>query len=458
MSRVAPTAPSLSRVAPWLVFAAALALSALRAPVLLSEPRFWAEEATDFYAAAHVQPWPASLFFLPPHTVGYLLLSASGPATVAARWLPVASAPAVTTWAAFCVLAVALALVCFGRSLFWDTPLRRAAACAAILLAPSSLGEVWLNSTNSQVYCGVIALCLLCEDTRAASRARMALYAGLLLLCGLSGVYAALLVFAFAWKAWLERTPGAFILLGVNLATASVQALVFGWLWSGTSLRASRFEQLDWVRSATNAFYQQFLVPLGLRPLVRAFGDPLAVLASLAHEPRAPLIVALALGGALGAALIVALLVERDLRSPRNLLVIALPSLVLLTTLSAKHGRASGRYAVVSGVTLLFLLLAHARFGPGVPRWRPALAAGLLGWSLAVGATGFRSDDAFHCPGGCPRWRDEVARWCREPSYAPQVWPVRLPPTGPQWRVRLPPSLTSRACPATRRDRPAAGR
>ena len=458
MSRAAPPSTGLLRVAPWLVFGAALALSAWRAPALLGEPRFWAEEATDFYAAAHWQPWWRSLFFVPPHTVGYLLLSASAPATVAAKWLPLEWGPFVTTWAAAAILAVALAIVCFGRSLFWDSPLRRAVACAVILLAPTSLGEVWLTSTNSQVYCGVVALCLLCEDLRGASRRRIALYCALLLLCGLSGVYSALLVFAFAWKVWLERSPGSRALLGVNVAAATLQALVFGSLWGETTLHASRFHQLDWVRSAIHMFYQQFLIPLGLRPLVRAFGDPVTVLSSLAQNPRAPVVVAVAVLGLLGAVLVVLLLVDRELRSPRNLLVLALPSLALFTTVSAKHGRVSGRYAVLSGITLLLLLLAHARFSPGERRWRSVLAACLLAWSLAVGASGFRDDDAFRCPGGCPRWREEVAHWCRDPSYAPQVWPVRLPLEGPQWRVKLPPSLTSRACPATRRDRPAAGR
>jgi hypothetical protein len=327
-----------------------------------------------------------------------------------------------------------------------------------ILFAPSSLGEVWLTAINAHVYCGVIALVLLCEDTRAAGRKRIAFQAALLGFCGLSGVYAVSLAFAFAAKVWLERSRGARAFLAVIAASAAVQVGVFVWLWTQTNLRASRFEQLDWVRSLTNAFYQQFVVPLGLRPVLRIVGDPAEVLGWLANEPRAPVLVALALAGALLAIGVVAFLADRDLRSPRNLLVIAVPSLVSVTAVAAKHGRLSGRYAVVPGIALLFLLLAHARFEPGAPRWRPLAAAALLGWALLVGAAGYRDDDAFRCPGGCPRWRDELARWCAEPSYAPQVWPVRVPESGPQWRVRLPPSLTSRACPATRRDRPAAAR
>ena len=65
-------------------------------------------------------------------------------------------------------------------------PARRIAACLIVLLAPSSIGEVWLNSINSQIYCGLIALCILCEDLRRASTRRIGLYALLLLFCGLA--------------------------------------------------------------------------------------------------------------------------------------------------------------------------------------------------------------------------------------------------------------------------------
>jgi len=424
-----------SRVAPWLLFGTALALVVFRAPRLLLEPRFWAEEGSIYFATAWRAPWLESVFHL--HSAGYLLLSASLPATCAARLLPLEWAPAATTAAALAVLATALAIVAFGRSYLWDSPLRRALACAVLLFAPSNLGEVWLNSTNSQVYCGVVSLCILCEDLRGASRRRVTTYALLLLGCGLSGPYTSFLLPAFGAKLALERSGGAWITGGMVAATAAVQVLAFGQVWRHEALDATRFERLDWVRSATYTFYQQFLIPLGARPWVRAFGDPAAVLGSLAREPRAPLIVAIALLGLLGAGLVVALAVDRDVRSPRNLLVISLASLALLTTVSAKFGRTTGRYAVVSGIALLLLLLAHARFAAGAPLWRPALAAGLLAWALAVGALDYRRDEAFRCPGECPRWRAEVARWRAEPGYAPQIWPVRLPREGPQWRVVL---------------------
>jgi len=456
MSRAAQPVPSSSRLAPWGVFGAALLLAALRAPRLLLEPRFWAEEGAVYYAAGHALPLLDALVYR--HTAGYLLLSASVPATLAARWLPLGLGPAATTWAAFAVLATGLALVAFGRSRLWSDPFRRTLAALIVLAAPSALGEAWLNSTNSQIYCGLVSLCILCEDLRGASPRRLVAYLALLTLCGLSGVYTAFLFFAFAWKLWLERSRGAALALGAVAATSAVQFAVFFFLLRDQSLDAAKFQQLDSVRSATYTFYQQFLIPLGARPLVQAFGDPAAVLAALARGSRDPAMLGVALLGVAGSAAVVMALVDRELRSPRNLLVIALASLALLTTLSAKYGRTTGRYALLSGIALLFLVLAHTRVEPGGRRWRAVVSSALLAFSLVVGVAGWRSDDAFDCPGGCPRWRDEVARWCSDPSYAPRIWPVRLPLDAPQWRVTLPPSLTSRACPATPRDRPAAER
>jgi hypothetical protein len=424
--------------ASWLVYGAALALTVLRAPQLLVDPRFWAEEGSVYYAVALRQPWPEALFHLPRDTAGYLLLSASVPATVAAKLLPLELGPFATTYAALAVLSVALALLAFGRSLLWNDPTRRGLACLVVLLAPSSVGEVWLNSTNSQVYCGLISLCILCEDLRSASSRRIAAYLLLLLFCGLSGVYTSFLFLAFVWKIWFERSRGAWLAGGVVAATAVAQFAIFLLLWNENAIHASKFRQIDWVQSGTYTFYTQFMAPLGGRSLVQEVMDPARVVYGLAGDWGGPASAGIALLGMLGVVAVLSALVDRDLRSPRNALVIAVGSLAILTTVSAKFGRTTGRYAVLSGISLLWLLLAHTYLRRGAPPWRALCASVLLFASLGVGGVGYRRDAAFACPGGCPRWRDEVAHWRRDPTYPPQIWPVLFPRTGRQWRVDVP--------------------
>jgi hypothetical protein len=434
-------APEAARSRRWslVIFATCLALAALRTPQLLVEPRFWAEEGSLYYAAAWNEDSWATLAHVPRPTAAYLNLAASIPATLAARWLPVERAPFVTTWAAFAVLAVALALVSAGRARLWRHPLGSALASAAVLLAPSALGEAWLNSINAMSYCALIALAILCEDLRPASARRGAAYAALLSFCGLSGPYTSFLFPAFAWKAWAERSRAALWAAGAVAFAAAIQVAVFAWAWSEGALNPAKLEPFDLVRSAMYTGYGQLVVPLGLGPLMQPFSAP--VLGELGGEGRAPWLVGLALLGAAAGAGMLLLLVDRDPRGPRNGLVIALACLALLTTASAHHGRAFGRYSVVSGFGLLWLVLARAYARDTRPRFAALAAAARFGWALAVGAAGYRRDEAWDCPGGCPRWREEVARWRVDPAYHPQIWPVLLPRGRPQWRVPLAPPL-----------------
>jgi hypothetical protein len=433
----APDAPRSRRWSLW-IFAAALALAASRTPHLLVEPRFWAEEGTIYYAEAWNTGSAWALVHVPRAAAAYLTIVTSIPSTLAAWWLPVERAPFLTTYTAFAVLAVALALISAGRTRLWRHPLGSALACAAAVLAPSALGEAWLNSTNGQSYCGLIALAVLCEDLRLASPRRAAAYAPLLVFCGLSGPYTSFLFPAFAWKVWAERSRGAVVAAGAVAFAAVIQVGVFLWMWSESALNPAKLQPFDFVRSATYMAYGQFLTPLGLGPLLQNFTEP--VLEAIRGSQHAPWAVAMAaLGAVLGAAALV-LLVDRDPRGPRNGLVIALAFLAVLTTASAHYGRSLGRYAVVSGFALLWLVLARA-YAPGARRRIvPLAAAALFGWALLVGAVGYRSDEAWDCPGGCPRWRDEVARWRVDPAYRPQIYPVRVPRSGPQWRIELAPA------------------
>src|SRR4030095_954603 len=114
-------------------------------------------------------------------------------------------------------------------------------------------------------------------------------------------------------------------------------------------------------------------------------------------------VVSLAVCGVVAALAVLSVLVDRGLRSPRNGLVIALASLALLTTLSAKFGSTVGRYAVLSGISLLWLLLAHTRSGVGIARWRAVAAGVAFGWALLVGAGSYREGDGFAWPRGWPR-------------------------------------------------------
>lgn len=404
----------------------------VRAPGLLSQPRFWAEEATVFYSAALQEPAMASITHIPRGTAGYFLLSATVPATLAAQLLSIERAPYATTAAALLILCATLALILWGRSKIWRSPAAKSVACAIVLFAPTATGEIWLNSTNSQIYCGLMALILVCEDFEECSRLRLLTYVALLAGCGLSGVYTIFLFPTFVYRWSWDRSREISLLTAVLALTACVQLAVFSTLVSEDALAGSKFQDVDYARRLGFLVYGQVIRPLGFDRVVRFVVETLpgARFKLLQETVRFSIpLVALSLVS-------LVLMSERRYHSEVNLLALAFLSLAALTAGSATHGLPVGRYAALPGFTLLLLLLAHST--GGAPSSRRKVARSLLALALSSGVIGYRSDGIFSCRAGCPEWADEVKRWRSEPEYQPQVQPVLFPASGPQWRVAMP--------------------
>ena len=162
----------------WLSLIAVVVIS--RAPNLVFDPRFWAEEATVYFSYARQSGALASLLFIPTGYPSYLNLSVNVPATLAASLLPLRSAPLVTTILGFVVQLTPFVLVFFGRSRIWELDLSDFSSPPFFSSVRRRQGEVWLNSTNSQVFCGIIGVILLCERTDDQHRVVRWLYRGLL--------------------------------------------------------------------------------------------------------------------------------------------------------------------------------------------------------------------------------------------------------------------------------------
>ena len=407
------------RITPWAVLGAAGALIVARAPQLLVEPRLWAEEGVLFLAHAVRSSFAGGLVYV-QRDAGYFNLPPSLATAIAAA-APLEAAPWVTTYASLACLLLPLLIILFGRSRVWDDPLRKAVACGIVLLAPSFVGEVWLNTINAQVYLGVAALCLLCEDLDGISGRRLAGYTALLAVCGLSGPYTTFLVFAFLWNAWVQRSRAARVLAGALVLTTAVQGLVFTGLASQGFIHGAKFSELNALRSVSNALHAHFLVPVVGRPVGFA----------LARIPRLLFV----LLGFVSLAVALGWLVDWRRRSAAVLLLVALLPLSILTTVASKHGLPGGRYGVLPGIAWLLLILATTRSGS---RMRARFAALLLGLGLTAGVFALRAEDpAFGCGGPCPSWPAELARWRADPDYRLRVWPMRSDDREEGWWVDL---------------------
>jgi len=422
-----------------LVLAALLIVS--RAPDLLFQPRFWAEEATTYFAYAYQNPLLRSLFLVSADQASYLAVSASMPATVAAHALPLELAPCATTFSSFLIQLAPFVMVLLGRSSLWKTLGQRAMTCLILLFGPPLLvGEVWLNSINAQVYCGIIAVVLLFEQTEGRGRRVAWSYRVVLGFCGLAGPYTGFLTPAFLWRYWRsrEREAGlhaaivgsALAIQGaVHLATRAVFPFAPTRLFWGWSL-------CNWAERAAGAFIHLFLGSFFGCELTPSVALKLGI-----QDPNFGYLwpdsyIRLVLWSTvLVMAAVVAALSRRPGSDSHCLLAVAFVSVVAPTFFLAPI--MANRYAAVGGT--LLLLLTAACVWDRTRKVRSRTATVLLVLTVAAGASTFWRDVSGQSPlGHAPgrrSWVAEVGRWRRDQSGPLMVWPYT---DRPPWLLRIP--------------------
>ncbi|MDY6992832.1 MAG: hypothetical protein SVR94_09550, partial [Pseudomonadota bacterium] len=225
-----------------LLLLAIVFLIVYRSPELLLYPRLWAEEGSIYLRYAYHNNILDSLFFVPKYSIGYLALSVNIPVTLAAHLFPLEYAPLITTYCSLLIALLPIIIIIYGHSYIWDNFFKKILACLLIVGLPigETVGEIWLNSINAQIFCGLIALCLLFEKLHQINIKKAWFYRILLLFCGLSGPYTAFLTFAFALKASYERSKESLWQFMIVALTASIQFTIF--------LAVKQFGLLDKVR------------------------------------------------------------------------------------------------------------------------------------------------------------------------------------------------------------------
>jgi hypothetical protein len=403
-----------------LLLLAGVAIAA-RAPDLLRQPRFWAEEATVYFVSAVRSSWLEAL--AAPH-LGYYSLYANLATALAAHTVPLEHAPLVTTLAAIVAQLLPVGVILGGRIRFLADLPRQTIGVAIVLLTPPSL-EIWLNSPNSQFFLALTTCLLLLEDAERQPPGSRWTRRIVLIVAGLTGPVSGALTLVAWWRAWLRPGREARIHGIILAACVGVQALAL--LSAPAELDAeARLGGFDPATSA--AIWATRAVAEPLVGTDRATNLARAVHAFRERSPAH----ARALGLALGAAVALLLtILAGGSRSPGVFLLLA--SYLLVTALSIVTALgtpkealirigASGRYFYISGVLLNLLVLtaldgSFRRLG----RSRRWLACLLLGFSLLVNATHFRS--RLLAPPERPDWRTEVATWRRDPRHRLRVWP-----------------------------------
>ena len=414
------------RVCMLVVVAAAMVL---RAPLLLIEPRVWAEEGVVYMAHAVAVPWYQAL--ISPH-LGYYSLFNNVVFVIATRLFVLEYVPLFTTLAALCVQLLPFMIILWSRSPLWERPRTKVIGTLVVLFTPLS-GEVWLNTVNSQFWLLLTTFLILLEDMTQASARRTWLYRGILVLAGLTGVVSCFLGPLFALRAWFYRAREHWVQFMILCVCAIVQLIVVVTTANSYQGANSRIDLPDVSMLGVLMWLKTFVLPMSgvvatnqvatwLHTLIDAQRQLFTLLGTLLFP---------ALGVVLGL-----LTWGRHWKSK----VLIAGSYVLVAVLSITfsigdkihHLNAilGARYYYGPSVMLLLLMLANLYRSPRrIEAVRAVICGVLLAVSLTIGILAYRP--TVEADASWPRWRAEVAKWRSNPAYELKIWPEG-------WTMRIP--------------------
>jgi len=440
------------------VFVGIIALIISRSPELFWYPRFWAEEGTLYFKSIYENSWLEGLFFIPRYTAEYIALPVNIPLTIAAHFAPLEYATTISTYFSLLIMLIPFMIVLWGNSYLWDTPIKKILASLIILLAPTSTdAEIWLNTINLQVHCGLIALCLLFEKLTHVSQTRRWFYRFLLLLCGLSGPYTTFLAIVFLLKAWHEKSRESLWHFIIVLLGASIQTTLFILINHWEMVSPTKISQFDWLKAPVYIFNYHIMTPL-LGIWVRLGANIEDVMRTGKLQGISLWLVSFTT--VFSMTVILYLLSKNRPSFYRLLLLISFIFVSLLTTYGAMHGIPYGRYAVIPGILFLWLILDNIHFNSLIEKRhlfkhtekteksaQLGESAGLnadqqsaapvnqvrfnswfllliLGVALVMGWTSFQAKEYWMAyQDNAPKWYQQINQWQQNPDSLIASWP-----------------------------------
>ena len=410
-------------------FFTAASLILLRKPSLVTDPRFWAEEGSVYFAYAFGHSVFETLSFT---YAGYWSLPVNLAACLSANLVPLEHAPFITTGLAFALQMPPLWIIIYGSCTLFENRSVKIAAALAVVFTLSS-GEIWLNTVNSQFYL-TLALVLILFEKDAARQSVKGFYRFLICAAGTSGPVATFLTPLFIYKAWSDRKRESIVQAAIISVCLTLQLAIVMYLGYGAGAGiASRFSGIDMYLFPLTLFIKNLVFPI-LGPSAADFLGGWLKTVYKTGSFTLPAVSFLFLA----VELFFFHCFSMKLDGLKRALLLGGFFLIFILTVSSSLGdngdktiffggwRAGERYFYVPSVIIMLMLLANIGKKP-LKNSRSLIAITLLALTVVQGIYSYKTTVIVQTS---VSWKREIAQWRKDNSYQPLIAPLG-------WRVRL---------------------
>jgi len=188
----------------YIVLLTILFISFYRSPHIFLEGRFWGEDGQLFFQNALGYSFFDHFFKFHEISGGYYELFPRVVALIATKF-PLEYAPLVNVYMSYVIIFYIFVLTIFCKSYLFESRNQKFLLCYLILFCSSFAPDIWVNSTNSQIYFGVLAILILYLKSNNKIIYKI-INSVILFIGGLSSFYVIVLFPLFFFKSYLIKS------------------------------------------------------------------------------------------------------------------------------------------------------------------------------------------------------------------------------------------------------------
>jgi len=387
-----------------------IGLSFYKSPYIFTYGRFMAEEGSFWFRNTYLFGYFFGLTQIFTGS-GYFNLWPNL-ASVFANLVPLEFAPLVTVYFAFSIQILLFLYILFQRSLFLENDNLKILASIIVLVAPTMVAEIWLNTLTSQVYFTLISILILLQINNENFLTKISPV--IILISSLSSLLTCIMAPFFVKKYFDDKSKINLYNFLIISVCSFFQFVIYLYIRINSLELGGANERYilsfyKFLNYSYNVIFKSFLGTPFTKYLYYNSVENILFL----------FVIFLLLF------LLLLVLIKSWKIIIKDKVTILLLSLFIIQSILAIYGgkdnHVQGRFASIPSILLIFTILRisflkiHFRF----------VFSFLIALSITFGAYEFKKNNTYPqfliCM-GCPDWKEEVYKWRENNEYELRIW------------------------------------